>query len=168
MDKEKVKQVKNAVECCSNREIYDCTSCPYRNVSSDCQDNLIYDMGVYINDLEKENEALWKGVKRLKKRYKETITKNADECVKKFCETVMYKEIDKLVNENQQLKESIEYGNEVCKECQSDKDKGKKWQLKRFAERLKEKITTDYINGTREYAIAKIDETLKEFINGKV
>lgn len=68
MDSEKAKQIKNAFECCSNREIYNCTSCPYRNVSSDCQDNLIYDMGVYINELEKENKTLKEAINGKSKR----------------------------------------------------------------------------------------------------
>ena len=73
--------------------------------------------------------------------------------------------ISELENENQSLKESIEYGNEVCKECQSDKDKGVKWKLKRFAQMLKEKVVDKSENYVNQVVMATdIDETLKEAI----
>ncbi len=164
MDREKVKEIKKWLENKITRPI-DFTR-PYENTLT------------LINDLEIENEALWKGVKRLKKRYKETITKNADECVKKFCETVMYKEQDKLVNENQQLKDRIV---ELEKEKKDYYDRFNNLQayidnheeiwkantnnaLKKFVERLKEISCEMYL---KEQLHRCIDETLKEFY-GKV
>ena len=108
---------------------------------------------------------MWKGVKRLKKRYKETITKNADECVKKFCETVMYKEQDKLVNENQQLKDQIA----ELKMENATKIDTIAGLLKHFVERLKEKVVDKSENYVNQVVMATdIDETLKEFTDGKV
>ena len=110
MESEKVKEIKKALECCSGDCTKDCPLFGY-NKNNDyktlCRDVLIKKSLTLINELESENEALQKGVKRLKSRYEEAIKKNADECVKKFCETTMYKEQEKLVNENQQLKDRI-------------------------------------------------------------
>lgn len=109
MESEKVKEIKKALECCTYKGCNHCSrlSKGYPIHLDDCRVNLLADILTLINELESENEALQKGVKRLKKRYNETITKNADECVKKFCETTMYHEQKKLVNENQQLKDQI-------------------------------------------------------------
>lgn len=123
-----------------------------------------------IAELEKQNEALQKGVKRLKKRYEEIKTKNADECVKKFCETIMYHEQEKLVNENQQLKDRIaelekiydrqvRIINDLNIEVVKEQEK-----LPKFAKRLKEKAIKQRWQGL---GTTDIDETLKEFINGK-
>ena len=39
-----------------------------------------------------------------------------------------------------ELKESIEYGNEVCKNCQNDKDKGLKQAKKKIAKEIFDEI----------------------------
>ena len=170
---EKVKEIKEALELNKYFAI------EYFSKSGEPKIFTFTDLLTLINELESENEALWKGVKRLKKRYKETITKNADECVKKFCETVMYKEQDKLVNETQQLKDRIA---ELEKENKDYYDRFNNLQayidnheeiwkgntnnaLKKFAKRLKEISCEMYL---KEQLHRCIDETLKEFINGKV
>ena len=75
--------------------------------------------------------------------------------------------IAKLENENQSLKESIEYGNEVCKECQSDKDKGKKWNLKQFAEELKEICTSTLADEDGYIHNAYLYETIDDLLKNK-
>ena len=66
-----------------------------------------------VERLTEENVALSKGVKRLKKRYEEAIKQNADECVKKFCETTVYAEQERLVKETTELKKQVD---ELAKE----------------------------------------------------
>lgn len=162
MDKEKVKEIKNALKFMMGLDLSN--KLPY--IDGNTIKQIAYEeIFNYINELEGENEALWKGVKRLKKRYKETITKNADECVKKFCETVMYKEQDKLVNENQQLKDQIA----ELKMENATKIDTIAGLLKHFVERLKEKVVDKSENYVNQVVMATdIDETLKEFTDGKV
>ena len=71
--------------------------------------------------LTEENLALSKGVKRLKKRYEETTKRNADEVVKKFCETTMYAEQERLVKENGELQKQVDELTEECKELRCEK-----------------------------------------------
>lgn len=61
-----------------------------------------------IRRLQSENEALNKGVKRLKRNYEKAIKQNADDCVKKFCETIMYVEQERLVKENAELQKQVD------------------------------------------------------------
>lgn len=178
MEIEKVKEIKEALEQNDDNGImYEVNDQKRTCKFIHCKDIL-----TLINELESENEALQKGVKRLKKRYEETVTKNADECVKKFCETTMYHEQEKLINENQQLKDRIadlEKENtrldKVVKHFQELIEDGKlisSEQLKQFAERLKVKtrVIVDFyadhpdksFNGISEKGI---DETLEEFLN---
>ena len=125
------------------------------------------DILTLIKELESENERLKDEVK-VRKGF---IEDYKIVCDKKDKENKQLKNrIAELEKENQSLKESIEYGNEVCKECQSDKDKGVKWKLKQFAERLKEKATWSFIMcgdhkaGAKTVTLHDIDETLKERI----
>ena len=174
MKSEKVKEIKKALGSCQKNN---CLDCPYFIDEKRCRANdLLLDTINLINELESENKSLQKGVKRLKKRHEETIKKNADECVKKFCETTMYYEQEKLVNENQQLKDrlaelkkknerlldSVEtvQNNRCVYKCELTKK-----QLRQFAERLKEKSYPFPCAIGVEYAVpyCKIDETLKEY-----
>lgn len=110
-------------------------------------------------------------------RWTELIRKKSDRI--KLLQT----QIADLQKENESLKESIECGNEVCKECQSDKDNGVKWKLKRFTQKLKESFKdTEYRAKTErktisveelkaqmdwilhEVVINTINETLERFI----
>lgn len=169
MESEKVKEIKEYLE----EEVFIATNFEdklRRIPTRDLQKIL-----TLINELESENESLQKGVKRLKKRHEETIKKNADECVKKFCETTMYYEQEKLVNENQQLKDRIaELENQMCRneDLHTATEKlNDTIILRQFAERLKEKVKnfcgTGYENGyyivTKSFACNEIDETLKEY-----
>ena len=136
------------------------------------------DILTLINELESQNKRLNKALVDNLEAYKDGFNEGAG--LKKRVDDKLKTEnqqlkdrIAELEKENQSLKESIEYGNEVCKECQSDKDKCKKWKLKQFAERLKEKGQKAFINVGGITASAKtvilhdIDETLKEFIDDR-
>ena len=148
MDSEKVKEIKKALECCTN--IYDCKFCPYRNVSSDCMGNLIYDMGVYINELESENE-------RLNKEKEKALAYLKTDNYAKLKKEDMYwgyqmaigmleTEIDRQKNRIAELEKHnnnlTNLGIEIKNEA-----------LKHFAERLKIE------------SVNKIHETLKEFLD---
>lgn len=72
MDREKVKEIKEELTYCYTG--CDCYCPLYKNGKSyeECKNSLLFEALTLINELESEKEALWKGVKRLKKRYKET------------------------------------------------------------------------------------------------
>jgi hypothetical protein len=154
MESKKVKEIKKALECCSNPT---CPSfCPLKGYHSKgykilCRDKLVKDCLTIINELESENERL------LNKKW----DKEDD--------------LDNYHIENQQLKERIA---ELEKENAKYKRKltTNQWvqeirknALNQFAERLKEKCKERYMLlhnhtcfGDIEF---KINETLKEFIN---
>ena len=56
--------------------------------------------------------------------------------------------INRQKAEIESLKESLQYGNEICENCQADKDKGlkkaKTGAIKEFAKRLKSKAIQKY------------------------
>jgi hypothetical protein len=88
--------------------------------------------------------------------------------------------INDLINRQQAeieiINDSIQYANEVCENCQSDKDKGlkkaRKRAIKEFAERLKEKAHTQpifdtycgnkYMGDVSKVYVADIDNLVKE------
>lgn len=171
MESEKMKEIKEAWAICSNEEEENCNSCPY---FGRCKEELTKDTLTLINELESKNEALQKGVKRLKKRYEEAIIKNADECVKKFCETTMYHKQEKLVNENQQLKDRIAeledgiaksmLGCEFLPECTKEKEKETAEKFYKKVKKLLKKvdIIVDGDEGLVGYEESAVDKGLTE------
>lgn len=163
MESEKVKEIKEWLE----NEVFIATK--FGDVSRRVPTIDLRDTLTLINELESENEALQKGVIRLKKRYEETITKNADECVKKFCETSMYKEQEKLVNENTELKDRIAKLESENERLLEQRNKTYNIWVK-DTEKLKDRIT----ELEKEAALIKNSvymrdyQTLEELSNNKV
>ena len=172
MESEKVKEIKKALNCCANwNGQSSCNDCPIGLEKCFENENLMPQLALtLINELESEKEALQKGVKRLKKRYEETTTKNADECVKKFCETTVYKEQEKLVNENQQLKDRIAELENKCDDCagctqwKCDCANIEMHAVKQFAERVKMEFYAQFDELIPSIMADKIDNILKEFL----
>ena len=74
MDSEKVKEIKKALEYCSNHSVSDCSNvCPYDKYTR-CRTELTKDSLTYINELESENKSLQdlcnKAYKELNRRNK--------------------------------------------------------------------------------------------------
>ena len=146
MNREKVKEIKKALEDNANYEHHN--KLGYID-GYKCKTVAYADILTYINELESENERLNKALVDNLEAYKDGFNEGAG--LKKGVD-------DKLKTENQQLKDRID---------ELEKENVK--QLKQFAERLKEKM------GVREYMGVKykqgvfsendIDQTLKEFIN---
>ena len=71
--------------------------------------------------------------------------------------------INRQKAEIERLNESIQYGNEICENCQSDKDKGlkaaRKRAIKDFAERIKRHCTSIELN---EYIDSIVEEMVGE------
>ena len=160
MESEKVKDIKNGLECLSGHR--PCNLCFYHELAEQqetCCINLVAeDVIDYINELESENE-------RLQRDY-------------------VLKAYDELRAENKKLKDRIaelEKGNEALSfavkqgfnDCQTK-------TLKQFAERLKEKLKArhevnrlllmpvrDVVLSTIEGLLEDVDKTLKELIDGK-
>ena len=182
MKSEKVKEIKEALEYCSNHSVSDCSNvCPYDKYTR-CRTELTKDSLTLINELESENERL--------KHLNNSISLGADLHKESY-----EQEITELESENQKLKDRIaelEKENGELKEHVTEVEKGiiniakernKKDELaskfidsyndslKQFAERLKEKahkgascdsITYKFIE--RDYTIteSELNELLKE------
>ena len=71
-------------------------------------------------------------------------------------------ELEDKVKKLEKLKESIEYGNEVCKNCQDDKDKGLKQAKKKVAREIFEQIDILGTYNPKLYA-----ELKKKYIDGE-
>ena len=178
MNSEKVKEIKEALEYCSNHSVSDCSNvCPYDKYTR-CRTELTKDSLTLINELESENERL-----------------NKSDTSKEESSIEYYNLYRDFKRENQQLKDRIaelEKENGELKEHVTEVEKGiiniakernKKDELaskfidsyndslKQFAEKLKEKahkgascdsITYKFIE--RDYTIAEseLNELLKE------
>lgn len=151
MDSEKVKQIKKALKCCSEGKCEKC-SIGKKDIRK-CIDTLFKDTLTLINELEKEASTIINELeienKRLKQSNKNVLFVN--ECV---------------IEQNQQLKDQIA----ELKMENANRTDTIAGLLKHFVEKLKEKVhKRDYVQGYAEIGLCEeIDETLKEFISGKV
>lgn len=155
MNSEKVKEIKEALEYCSNHSVSDCSNvCPYDKYTR-CRTELTKDSLTLINELKKENEMLSK-----------SDTSKEESLIEYYN---LYRDFKR---ENQQLKDRIA---ELEKENKSKTDtitdllKNQEFyeteKLKQFAERLKKRtILYSGINVKYEAITADIiDELLKEY-----
>ena len=155
MNSEKVKEIKKALEYCSNHSVSDCSNvCPYDKYTR-CRTELTKDSLTYINELESENERLNK-----------SDTSKEESSIKYYN---LYRDFKR---ENQTLKDRIA---ELEKENKSKTDtianllKNQEFyeteKLKQFAERLKNRaILYSGINVKYEAITADIiDEVLNEY-----
>lgn len=155
MESEKVKEIKEALEYCSNHSVSDCSNvCPYDKYTR-CRTELTKDSLTLINELESENERLNKSDTSKEESFIEYYN--------------LYRDFKR---ENQTLKDRIA---ELEKENKSKTDTitdllknqefYEKDKLKQFAERLKKRtIIYSGINVKYEAITADIiDELLKEY-----
>lgn len=156
MNSEKVKEIKKALEYCSNHSVSECSNvCPYDKYKR-CRTELTKDSLTLINELESENERLNKSDTSKEESFIEYYN--------------LYRDFKR---ENQQLKNRIA---ELEKENKSKTDTitdllkkqefYEKDKLKQFAERLKKRLNL----GLYEWQYAEvdsktIDEVLKEYID---
>ena len=174
MNSEKVKEIKESLDNCTNHYGTDCYHCPY--LEKGCNIKLMEASLTLINELESENERLNKSDTSKEESsieyynlYKDLKRKNKD--LNELCELQRVSIAESFVRENQ-LKDRIaelEKENEILKGTKdrltfADRvrivDSTTDRVLKQFAERLKEELQG--IVGANF-----IDETLKEFINEK-
>lgn len=150
MESEKVKEIKKALEYCSNHSVSDCSNvCPYDKYTR-CRTELTKDSLTLINELESENERL-----------------NKSDTSKEESSIEYYNLYRDFKRENQQLKAEIERlkeviadQNELCWNC--------KKSVKEFAEKLRKKVISLNVWEFGEIDIIDaddIDELLKEYID---
>ena len=162
MNIEKVKEIKKALECCTN-PVYCEKECPYHIYERhlECINELAKDSLTLINELESENEKL--------KQHKRELQGGQQDLTKQIAE--LEKENKSLYDSyHKGYKVGYEYGkqdavssdraeNDSCTSETTQSD----YRLKQFAERLKEKV----IRPCDLYdcvTVDDIDETLNEFI----
>lgn len=153
MESEKVKEIKKALEYCSNHSISDCSNvCPYDKYTR-CRTELTKDSLTLINELESENERLNKSDTSKEESSIEYYNLYRD----------FKRENQTLKAENERLKEVIADQNELCWNC--------KKSVKEFAEKLKKIVFEQgnpYNVPYEEFSQANvlfmvIDELLKEY-----
>lgn len=147
MNSEKVKEIKEALEYCSNHSVSECSNvCPYDKYTR-CRTELTKDSLTLINELESENERLNKSDTSKEESSIEYYNLYRD----------FKRENQTLKAENERLKEVIADQNELCWNC--------KKSVKQFAEKLKKRtILYSGINVKYEAITADIiDELLKEY-----
>ena len=148
MESEKVKEIKKALEYCSNHSISDCSNvCPYDKYTR-CRTELTKDSLTLINELESENERLNKSDTSKEESSIEYYNLYRD----------FKRENQTLKAENERLKEVIADQNELCWNC--------KKSVKEFAEKLKKKVISLNVWEFGEIDIIDaddIDEVLKEY-----
>ena len=152
MNREKVKEIKQALENCTNHYGTDCYHCPY--LEKGCNIKLMEDSLILINELESENETIKLNIQETEKASFNINQMNGN-----------------LVFENQQLKDRIA---ELEKELETIKEEvlhlqeyGKKLiretELKQFAERLKEKALS-HCRTINCYELTFIETTVDELL----
>lgn len=150
MESEKVKEIKKALEYCSNHSISDCSNvCPYDKYTR-CRTELTKDSLTLINELESENERLNKSDTSKEESSIEYYNLYRD----------FKRENQTLKAENERLKEVIADQNELCWNC--------KKSVKEFAEKLRKKVISLNVWEFGEIDIIDaddIDELLKEYID---
>lgn len=154
MESEKVKEIKEALECCKQNEIEEtcryCLVCPASiwDYEKTCTSDLSQKTLTLINELESENERLSKSDTSKEESSIEYYNLYRD----------FKRENQKLKAENERLKEAIADQNELCWNC--------KKSVKEFAEKLKKRLNL----GLYEWQYAEvdsktIDELLKEYLD---
>ena len=148
MNSEKVKEIKEALEYCSNHSVSDCSNvCPYDKYTR-CRTELTKDSLTLINELESENERLNKSDTSKEESSIEYYNLYRD----------FKRENQTLKAENERLKEVIADQNELCWNC--------KKSVKEFAEKLRKKVISLNVWEFGEIEIIDvddIDELLKEY-----
>ncbi len=155
MESEKVKEIKKALECCKDRL---CEVCPRLkqepNQEEDCRLAVIEQSLTLINELESENEEKYKRIMEL-----EQDLIHADE-------NVFFRECNVTLKENEIKAETLKQFAERLKE-DFTKKKNKLIKEREIAAKYDDFILIDalaYKIDELQYAIDKIDETLKEFL----
>ena len=150
MDSEKVKEIKKALEYCSNHSVSDCSNvCPYDKYKR-CRTEITKDSLTLINELESENERLNKSDTSKEESFIEYYNLYRD----------FKRENQQLKAEIERLKEVIADQNELCWNC--------KKSVKEFAEKLRKKVISLNVWEFGEIDIIDaddIDELLKEYID---
>ena len=159
MDSEKVKEIKKALEYCSNHSVSDCSNvCPYDKYTR-CRTELTKDSLTLINELESENERL-----RLERDV--LIGKKIVEKQKHDKAIIMKIDIQKqLKNRIAELEKENETKTDTIANLLKNQEFYETEKLKQFAERLKKRtILYSGINVKYEAITADIiDEVLKEY-----
>ena len=172
MNSEKVKEIKKALEYCSNHSVSDCSNvCPYDKYTR-CRTELTKDSLTYINELESENERLNKS--DTSKEESSIEYYNLYREFKRENQTLKNR-IAELEKENGELKEhvtEVEKGIiNIAKERNKKDELASKFidsyndSLKQFAEKLKAKYgksCSEYYPMLIEMTSDDIDELLKE------
>lgn len=148
MNSEKVKEIKKALEYCSNHSVSECSNvCPYDKYKR-CRTELTKDSLTLINELESENERLNKSDTSKEESSIEYYNLYRD----------FKRENQTLKAENERLKEVIADQNKLCWNC--------KKSVKEFAEKLRKKVISLNVWEFGEIEIIDvddIDELLKEY-----
>lgn len=147
MESEKVKEIKKALEYCSNHSVSDCSNvCPYDKYKR-CRTEITKDSLTLINELESENERLNKSDTSKEESSIEYYNLYRD----------FKRENQKLKAEIERLKEVIADQNELCWNC--------KKSVKDFAEKLKKRLMQDRVINDNVVIVTgvEIDELLKEY-----
>lgn len=156
---EKVKEIKKALEYCSNHSVSDCSNvCPYDKYTR-CRTELTKDSLTLINELESENEML-----RLERDV--LIGKKIVEKQKHDKAIIMKIDIQKqLKNRIAELEKENETKTDTIANLLKNQEFYEKDKLKQFAEKLKKRtILYSGINVKHEAITADIiDEVLKEY-----
>ena len=151
MEQEKIKEIKKALECCSNGS---CKDCPYdegETPSPFCINELAKDSLDYINELESENERLQEvnGALSCDLEYANEKLTNAEI------------EVDDYKDRIAELEEYIKGNEQDAKAFVNGWHKDLETELKQFATLLK--VKTVLTPSGWCVNIEDIDETLKEF-----
>ena len=162
MESEKVKEIKKALEYCSNHSISDCSNvCPYDKYTM-CRTELTKDSLTLINELESENERL-----RLERDV--LIGKKIVEKQKHDKAIIMKIDIQKqLINRIAELEKENETKTDTIANLLKNQEFYETEKLKQFAEKLKEKYgksCSEYYPMLIEMTSDDIDELLKECLN---
>lgn len=157
---EKVKEIKKALEYCSNHSVSDCSNvCPYDKYTR-CRTELTKDSLTLINELESENEML-----RLERDV--LIGKKIVEKQKHDKAIIMKIDIQKqLKNRIAELEKENETKTDTIANLLKNQEFYETEKLKQFAEKLKKRLNL----GLYEWQYAEvdsktIDEVLKEYID---
>lgn len=157
MNSEKVKEIKKALEYCSNHSVSDCSNvCPYDKYTR-CRTELTKDSLTYINELESENERL-----RLERDV--LIGKKIVEKQKHDKAIIMKIDIQKqLKNRIAELEKENKSKTDTITDLLKKQEFYETEKLKQFAEKLKKRLNL----GLYEWQYAEvdsktIDEMLKE------
>ena len=180
MESEKVKEIKEALECCKQNEIEEtcryCLVCPASiwDYEKTCTSDLFQKTLTLINELESENERLSKENFVL---YRDRFTKkeldDISACRVTKATKALKNRIAELESENGELKEhvtEVEKGIiNIAKERNKKDELASKFidsyndSLKQFAEKLKKRLNLLYEWQYAEVDLKTIDEILKEY-----